>query len=110
MQTTITEERGYLLIRVNGRLDSITSPYFEEDCLTKVDAGNVFAVLDLSELEYISSAGLRSILVLGKKAKSGGGNFYLCGLVGVVQEVISMAGFEGFFHAFPTFADIPERK
>ena len=54
-------------------------------------------VLDLSGLEYISSAGLRSLLGLSKKAKAAGGGMALFGLSGLPREIFQVSGFDTVF-------------
>ncbi len=56
-----------------GRLDSATSPAFEQDLMKRIAEGHALMVLDLSGLTFISSAGLRTILLLAKQMKSLGG-------------------------------------
>lgn len=53
--------------------------------------------MDLSGVEYISSAGLRSLLVLGKRIKAKGGTLLLVGLQGMVKEVFDISGFAALF-------------
>lgn len=88
------------VVAVSGRLDAMTAPEFERGC-ADYSAGRL--VLDLSDLEYISSAGLRSILTLAKRLKASGGTLALCGLNGLVQEVFTVSGFDNFL---PVFADL----
>ena len=61
-------------------------------------------MIDLRGAEYFSSAGLRSVLVLGKHVKSLGGKMALCGLQGLVRETFTISG---FLTLFPV-ADDPE--
>ncbi|MEG6551088.1 STAS domain-containing protein [Desulfocurvibacter africanus] len=86
-----------LVLAVKGRMDVTSSPKFEKECQTWLDKGQKRMVADLSGLEYISSAGLRSILVVGKRLKASGGGLSLCGLKGMVQEVVTVSGFATIF-------------
>jgi len=54
-------------------------------------------VLDLAGVDYLSSAGLRSILTLGKHAQSSGGKLVLCGIRGTVREIFEISGFLSLF-------------
>ena len=59
-----------------------------------VEEGCRGVALDLSGIDYVSSAGLRSILVLAKKLQSVEGRVVLFGMSGVVEEVFSISGFD----------------
>ncbi len=84
------------VVTVSGRMDAVTAPEFEKQCLNWMEEGHKNFLLDFSSLEYISSAGLRSILGVAKKAKPLGGKVVLSGLSGVVAEVFSISGFDAF--------------
>ena len=85
-------------VLLTGRLDARSAPDFEKEAIAAVDAAeeNIHMVLDFSNLEYISSAGLRSILVLAKRISPSGGKVVICGMSGVVEEVIAVSGFDSF--------------
>ena len=51
----------------------------------------------MQELEYISSAGLRSILMVGRQLRNNSGSLILCGLGGIVLEVFELSGFLKLF-------------
>jgi len=90
------KETGSLL-KVNGRLDAVSAPIFEKECMQVIDGGETMMVVDLSGLEYISSAGLRSILSAAKKIKGTGGTMQFCGLSGMVEEVFKVSGLGTMF-------------
>ena len=81
------------VLAVSGRLDSQTVMEAEKEVTRWLDAGETKIVCDLSGLEYISSAGLRLILVAAKRLKAAGGGFCLCGVQGPIQEILDIAGF-----------------
>jgi anti-anti-sigma factor len=85
-------------VSLSGRLDARSAPDFEKEAIAAVDAagGGIHMILDFSNLEYISSAGLRSILVLAKRLAPSGGKVVLCGMSGVVEEVFGVSGFDSF--------------
>lgn len=80
-----------------GRLDSTTSPTLDERLAAIVAGGARRLVIDFSQVDYISSAGLRVMLVLAKKLKDGHGALALCGMPDPVREVFSLAGFLRLF-------------
>lgn len=85
------------VVQVTGRMDAGTAPEFEKECIAVVDAGEKLVVVDLAGLEYISSAGLRSILASAKKIKGTGGTMKFSGLSGMVEEVFQVSGFTSMF-------------
>lgn len=86
-----------VVMRPVGRLDSASSPEFEAQVLETLQSGTLRVVLDMSALEYVSSAGLRVILLAGKRLKAGGGRLALAGLRDNVREVFEMSGFLTLF-------------
>lgn len=81
------------LLRAAGRVDSASSAAFEAALLPRIRAGAIRVVLDLSGVEYVSSAGLRVMLMAAKAAKAGGGQLALCCLSPMVAEVFRVSGF-----------------
>ena len=59
-------------------------------------------VLDCGELSYMGSAGLRGLLVAGKKADADGGRIVLCRVADRIQEVLEVSGFVRFLKVFDT--------
>lgn len=86
-----------------GRIDSVTSPHLEEALVAALTGGERRVVLDMASVDYISSAGLRVLLVAAKRLRENGGRFVLCGLNGPVRQVFELAGF------LPLFAIEPSR-
>ena len=85
------------LLQVKGRMDAVSAPAFEQECLQVINGGEKKVVVDLAGLEYISSAGLRSILASAKKAKATGCTIQFCNLGGMVQEVFQVSGLGNVF-------------
>ena len=82
-----------LVLTPVGRLDSDTAKTFEGKLFQLIDGGAGKVLVDFSSLQYISSAGLRSILLAAKKLKSKGGRFALCSLSAAIKEVFDVSGF-----------------
>lgn len=77
---------------ISGRLDAVSAPEWEAKLLPLADApGEV--VLDLTDLEYISSAGLRIILMLAKRLQAKGHQLSITGMNDNVHHVFEMSGF-----------------
>jgi anti-sigma B factor antagonist len=95
------ERRGVVLIVAPlGRVDSNTSGAFETAVLGRAQESRL--LLDLSGVEYISSAGLRVFLMLARKVKDGGGRLVLCGMGASVRQVFDLAGFSALFAIEPS--------
>jgi anti-anti-sigma factor len=104
MEIETKKEDHLMVVAVKGRMDAVTAPKFEENLQECIAKGEKSFLMDLSELQYISSAGLRSLLVLAKKLKPQGGEILFTGLQGPVDEVFKISGFYSIFKIF----DSPE--
>jgi anti-anti-sigma factor len=100
MKIHTRKEKGAMVISVKGRLDAVTSPEFENSLSDWMSKGENIFLLNFSELEYISSAGLRSILATAKRLKEKQGKILLAGLKGPVEEVFNISGFYSMFKIF----------
>ena len=84
-------------VKATGRMDAVTAPTFEQECMRWVEKGKVNLIVDFSGLEYISSAGLRVILGVGKKLKAQDGSLVFGGMSAMVKEVFDISGFASIF-------------
>jgi anti-anti-sigma factor len=100
MEIQTRKEKNVLVVVVKGRMDAVTAPTFEETLQDLIATGENGFLIDLSDLQYISSAGLRSFLVLAKKLKPQGGDLLFAGLQGPVDEVFKISGFYSIFKIF----------
>lgn len=81
------------VVRAAGRIDGASAAGFETTVLACLDGRPARLLLDLSGVEYVSSAGLRAILMAAKRAKSTGCGLAVCGLREAVREVFEVSGF-----------------
>jgi anti-sigma B factor antagonist len=96
----IGEERvatGSFVIALAGRVDSNTSGTLEKRLLARLAGGESRLVLDLSGVQYMSSAGLRVLLLASNRCQAAGGRLVLCSLRESVREVFDLAGFTALF-------------
>ena len=99
--TIETESKnGVAVAALKGRLDVITSAELDKAFGEILEGGAKKVLFDLRELEYISSAGLRSLLTAAKKLKSVGGAIALSSLNSNVAEVFKISGLETFFDIY----------
>ena len=87
------KEKGAVIVSVKGRMDTVTAPDFERQLSEWVEGGELNFIIELGGLDYISSAGLRSVLVITKKVKAKGGRLMLSSLQEPVKEVFEISGF-----------------
>jgi anti-anti-sigma factor len=88
---------GVSVVEVTGRIDSTTAPTLGGRLTTNLEAPNVRIVLDLSRLEYISSAGFRILLLAAKRADETASRLVLCGISGKVRQLFDLGGFLDLF-------------
>jgi anti-sigma B factor antagonist len=84
------------IFKISGRLDSNTSPGFEEKILEAIQSGSHKMIIDFKDLEYISSAGLRVLNKATKQLKHSEGRIILCSMQDYIREVFEIAGFDSF--------------
>ncbi len=97
MEFASEKQGGKVVIAVTGRMDAVSAPDFEKECAAWQEKGENNLVIDLAKLEYISSAGLRSILAAAKKLKAAQGGICFYNLSGMVEEVFTLSGFSAMF-------------
>lgn len=99
----VSETRdGILILAPVGRLDSNTSGEFEQRLLSELGAGRSRLLVDLERIDYVSSAGLRVLLLGAKRSKDAAGALTLCSLAPAVFQVFELAGFSTIFSIEPT--------
>lgn len=82
------------VLGVKGRIDSTTAPALGQALAGTLAAAKTRLVLDLYGTEYVSSAGLKVLLVAAKKVDQAQGKLVLCGLNDRVREVFEISGFD----------------
>ena len=85
-------ENEQIVLNLNGRLDTTTAPDFQQSLLAEIKTGKNI-ILDFSELAYVSSAGLRSLLTGQKAVAAGGQTMVLRHVSEEIMEVFDMTGF-----------------
>ena len=86
-----------VIVKLAGRLDSSAAQPAEESFTRVLAGGTPHLAIDMSALQYISSAGLRVLLVVAKKVQQAKGKVVLFGLDPHVREVFSISGFDKIF-------------
>lgn len=97
MQIQIQKEDKATIVRVSGKMDAVTAPDYEKRLQELVATGDKIFINDFSDLVYISSAGLRSILATAKTLKAQNGKLVFSGIKGPVKDVFEISGFGSLF-------------
>lgn len=105
MEVKLREEDDILVVSVSGRLDTLSAPSFQKELEKQIEQGAKRIVFDCSDLEYVSSAGLRSTLIIAQKAKAAEGRLVCCRLRGLVKKVFEISKFS---EIVPTFDSLDE--
>src|SRR6185369_17648506 len=96
------EQQGAVrILALSGRLDTETSADLELALADLQAAGATHFLIDMADIGYVSSAGLRVLLSLAKQLDGGKGSLRLCGLNAAVTQVFDVAGFSKLFAIFP---------
>jgi stage II sporulation protein AA (anti-sigma F factor antagonist) len=90
-------ENSTNVVTLSGRLDAVTAPEFEQSIRELIDNGNIYIVVDFEQLDYISSAGLRGLLLMAKLLNAKSGRACLANVTGNVRSVFDMCGFCSVF-------------
>lgn len=102
MHVTVSEMRRVTLVEVNGRVDSTNAGKLGETLNEQIDAGRNQLVLDLSSVEYISSAGLREMVAAAKRVRNSNGDLRIASPSARVKEVLDLAGLNMVFQVYAT--------
>lgn len=99
------KEANGTVVQLKGKVDATSAPAVEQALVTVIDQGEKKLVIDCTAMDFISSAGLRSLLMAVKKMKAAGGLIALSGLQSSVKEVFDISGFSALFTIHATSAD-----
>src|SRR3990172_3937064 len=101
MEITEQEFKHCHLLSIKGRVDSATAPQFSKALDAVVDKGNFRIVVELADLEYMSSAGFRALLAAQRACKRyNRGEVVLSSVPERIREALELAGFTELFKTF----------
>jgi len=92
-----------------GRIDGTNAGGAEADIKAMIEAGNTSLVLDLSGVDYMSSAGLRVVLVAAKSTRAAGGKTVIAGARPAILEILKMSGFDRVIEITPDLEQAQRR-
>ncbi len=102
MEISTEEIKQVSVMAVSGRVDSATAPDLENSLKKLLEAEKTQIVLDLKNVEYMSSAGLRAMVSTLKAVKRVNGDLRLASPSPRVEEVLRLAGLTSIFSIHPT--------
>jgi anti-sigma B factor antagonist len=120
MEISEQQTADIVTLSLSGRLDGTTAKTFQDAILGRIESGSHRFVIELSELKYISSAGLRVFALAGKRLTGVNGKLVLCGLKKTipyytlnripdpVREVFETSGFSTIFPSYGSHDDAIE--
>lgn len=104
----VSEHNKITIIEASGRIDSMNANQLGDALGNEIAEGNLYLVLDLNAVDYMSSAGLREMVSTLKKAKRASGDLRIAQPSDRVREVLEMAGLDTIFKIYATQADAVE--
>ena len=105
MEFTVDEFGDVRAVRITGNLDTQTSPVAQEQMTQLIDNGATKILVDFEDLNYISSSGLRMLLVAVKRLEGTSGQLRICNPNKMVREVFETSGFLEIFSVYTSQAE-----
>ncbi len=105
MDITVDEVGDIKVVRIAGNLDTQTSPVTQEQLTQLIQDGATKILLDFEKLNYISSSGLRVLLVAHKRLDGNSGQVRICNQNTMVREVFDTTGFSEIFSVYGSQAE-----
>lgn len=102
MEINFDQKIDIAVVSVNGSVDALTAGELTEFLHGKIDSGHSKVVIDLSGVDFMSSAGLRAILMALKETRRNDGDLRLAGAQPGVDKVLKMSGFNMILKSLPT--------
>ncbi|MBQ7497493.1 MAG: STAS domain-containing protein [Selenomonas sp.] len=96
----------WVLFTLKGRLDMQTAPEFDKEVFPEIEK-RLDIALDVSDLEYISSMGIRSLVQTAKKTGDVHHRVAICGMQPAVKEILESAGVTAFLDVYDDLSDLP---
>ena len=106
METRVLPRPTWTLVALAGRLDMISAGPLEQELEGLIGAGATRLAIDMGGLDYLSSAGLRALLVAARRLQEAQGTLVLVGLRGTVKEVLEIAGLTNVVPAYASESDL----
>jgi stage II sporulation protein AA (anti-sigma F factor antagonist) len=109
MTVETRREKEITVAAITGRMDALTTSDVERTLMRLLDEGARTLLIDLGGLDYISSAGLRTLLAAAKRMKAQAGTMAFVNLKGHAKEVFEISGFYSLFTVYDSVESALER-
>lgn len=100
MELQATERNSTSVVSIAGSLDALNAPEAIRFMLAQVERGWNQMILDLRQVDFMSSAGLRAILIVLKECRHQGGDLRLVGPNAAIGKILKITGFIGVMQVF----------
>jgi anti-anti-sigma factor len=105
MKTDVRHENGVTVVAVSGSVDALTAAEMAGVIASQIAEGRVNLVIDLTGLDFMSSAGLRTLLGAVKETRSNGGDLRIASSNPGIDKVLKMSGFNNIAKVFTNSGD-----
>lgn len=105
MEVIAELQDGVLLVRMSGRIDSSSAAAFDRAVGAALEDNDRTVIMDLENLSYISSAGLRTFLKVARRLRGGTAELVLCAMSEETRKVFQITGFDRVISIYPTRAE-----
>lgn len=107
MDVSIKEQDGITIASLSGKLDSNSAGDVQDLILEKITEGVKF-IFDMEACSFVSSAGLRTLLIIAKRIKLNNASAAMAAVSDEILEVMEMTGFDDMFASYKTVAEAIE--
>ena len=108
MELNVTTIEDMVIVSLKGRIDANTALEMEQKLNSLISEGHSSLIVDMQEVSYISSVGLKVLLVARKEMKMSNGEFELAGLQPQVTEIFDITGFTMLFKIYSSVEEAIE--
>ncbi len=105
MEIKKDEREDIILLKIDGKFDAVSAPDAEVAIGREIDDGALKIVINMEKVNYISSAGLRTLLVAAKEIKGKKGKIVISSMADTVKKVFEISGFSTIFETYGTDAE-----
>lgn len=105
MKADVTHDNNSTIVVVSGTVDALTAPDLAKILVSQIAQGHVNLIVDLIGVEFMSSAGLRTLLGAVKESRSNGGDLRIASTNPGIEKVLKMSGFHNIAKVFSSQAE-----